>query len=450
MIVENTKNFNEFLHDFKNYDSIILPILSDIEKHPINNKICCIFVKILNKDLYYLLPFNHSECNNLEYDVISQIESEKYIYTFSKKELLHNIKLNNVIDVDLLYYIKNNKNMQINVEEFENKFKYFYKNLNNLNEIVPIYFLYDKFKKITNELEYVINDNNILDNTFDFFNEMFDSIIEIEKNGICIDKLKLLEMHPHYNSNIVLKDNKNYIYSNYNIYTLTSRPSNTFSNLNFSSLSQEKGERDFIISRYNSNGMIYMIDYDAYHVNLIADIIGYKLPSNESVHTYLGKQYFDKNILTNKEYNESKAITFQLLYGGIDKEIAKAIPFFNKIEEFIDMLWKQYKKDGYIKTILSKRKISSKNVSNMNKNKIFNYILQAHETEMNFIIIKKLLKLLKDKKTKLILYYYDGFVFDYNIQDGKILLNDIRDIIFNNKFNYKEYYGKSFGNLQKI
>ena len=58
------------------------------------------------------------------------------------------------------------------------------------------------------------------------------------------------------------------------------------------------------------------MDYDAFHLRLIAKIINYKTPS-ESFHKYLGKQYFKSDKLTSEQYSESKKITFRILYGGL-------------------------------------------------------------------------------------------------------------------------------------
>ena len=47
--------------------------------------------------------------------------------------------------------------------------------------------------------------------------------------------------------------------------------------------------RNGFVSRFD-DGVLIEMDYDAYHLRLIADIIGYDFPDG-SVHEYLGKQY---------------------------------------------------------------------------------------------------------------------------------------------------------------
>ena len=65
----------------------------------------------------------------------------------------------------------------------------------------------------------------------------------------------------------------------------------------------------------------------------------------------------------------------------------------------------------------------------MNPNKLFNYLIQLAETESNMDIITNIRELLSDKKSKLVLYQYDSFLFDFNKEDGKDLIIDIKNTI---------------------
>ena len=48
------------------------------------------------------------------------------------------------------------------------------------------------------------------------------------------------------------------------------------------------------------------------------------------------------------------------------------------------------------------------------------------ETESNVIMIDKILKLIKNKKTKLVLTTYDSLLFDFDPLDGKDTILDIQ------------------------
>ena len=65
----------------------------------------------------------------------------------------------------------------------------------------------------------------------------------------------------------------------------------------------------------------------------------------------------------------------------------------------------------------------------MNPNKLFNYLLQASETEYNLHMLNDVNDLLRDYNTNIILYTYDSLLFDYDINDGKDLLLKLRDLM---------------------
>jgi len=151
---------------------------------------------------------------------------------------------------------------------------------------------------------------------------------------------------------------------------------------------------------------------------LIAKLIGESIP-DASAHEWLGKQYFEKPELTDEEYQNSKAITFRQLYGGIDVENLQ-IPFFEKTNRFIQTLYKDFLIKGYIETRFGKR-IPFQKIDNHNAQKVFNYYLQALETETNVMVLKQILNVLDGCESKLVLYTYDSFLFDVAESDLKTM-----------------------------
>ena len=55
--------------------------------------------------------------------------------------------------------------------------------------------------------------------------------------------------------------------------------------------------------------------------------------------------------------------------------------------------------------------------------------MQSLETSRNVLILKEVLKYLKDKQTKVVLYTYDALLFDFSKEDGKDTLEDIKKIL---------------------
>ena len=121
-----------------------------------------------------------------------------------------------------------------------------------------------------------------------------------------------------------------------------------------------------------------------------------------------------------------------------------------KKEPEILKFWNEINQNKYILTDIYRRRIVLENYDDLNKNKLFNYLIQALETESN---IKKILKVqdyLLNKKTKLVLYGYDSFLFDFSQQDGVETLKDIKSILEEGKHFTKSKMGLNYGEMQDI
>jgi hypothetical protein len=167
--------------------------------------------------------------------------------------------------------------------------------------------------------------------------------------------------------------------------------------------------------------MLIEMDYDAYHLRLIADVIDYQFPKG-SVHQHMAKLY-------GVDYNEAKGLSFQYLYGHIPDEVINNNPFFKKVQKYIDKVWKGYKSNNFIESDIYSKRIYKKNLSDMNKNKVFNYLIQLMETESNMSMLTELIPKLKGYKSKLVLYSYDSFLFDFHMKDGLDFIRMVKGII---------------------
>ena len=401
MIIETINQFRRFYSKFKSEDCIVIPILSDTNLHPKENILSLLYISFLDgKD--YILPFNHSEAINLDISYLDKLNSDNKKYTFNKKELLHIICLENVIDVNLQHYMEHNESLNID-EIFTLTYSFFsnkFYNKNNLNSIIPVMKHLEYCRKLSNELKKYIN----------------------------------LPVHKKYNDNVI--DNLTYlessglqtindmVYSEYNLYTSTGRPSNRYGGVNFAALNKTDGSRKPYISRFGADGMLIEFDYDGYHLRLIGNLIDYKFPEG-SVHEHMAKFYGDVT------YEESKKRSFKYLYGHIPIDIVQINPFFGKVHDYINEIWNGYKKEDFITSNIYNKKIYRKNLLNMNKNKLFNYLIQLTETENNMRMLTDLISHLKEfnYESKLVLYSYDSFLFDFNMNDGTVFLNAVKDII---------------------
>ena len=114
-------------------------------------------------------------------------------------------------------------------------------------------------------------------------------------------------------------------------------------------------------------------------------------------------------------------------------------------------MWKEYKSSTFIESYIYSKKIYSKNLSDMNRNKLFNYTIQNLETEYNSRMLTNLIPFMKGYKSKLILYSYDSFLFDYCIDDGIEFLKEAKTIIENDGlFPTKVSKGLNYNEMKDI
>ena len=87
----------------------------------------------------------------------------------------------------------------------------------------------------------------------------------------------------------------------------------------------------------------------------------------------------------------------------------------------------------------------------MNPNKAFNYKVQLLETENNIYILDSLLDSIEDYSSKLVLYNYDSFLFDFNYEDGLDFLKKVKEILeFGGKFPTKVSMGDNYHMMRDV
>ena len=237
-LVENKKQLKKFIKKYKSEDSILIPISCDSNKHPVDDKLSLLYVQLLNGE-EFILPFDHSETLNID---IPNLESDTKKYTYDRKKLNHFIKLDNVVDVNLLHYMATN--VPLSIEEIDTNAHHFFNTMyyrkKNINTIIPVL----KHLEYCRELVKVIKDTIAKHNQYvnvSYNNEVLDNLTYIESNG--------------------LQTTNGSVYSEYNVFTSTGRPSNRFGGINFAALNKTDGSRKQFISRFR-NGVLVEMDFD--------------------------------------------------------------------------------------------------------------------------------------------------------------------------------------------
>ena len=419
MILENSNELESFQKLYQQQDSIVIPISSDTNKHPAEDDLCLLYVQMMSGE-EFILPFNHSETLNID---IPNLDSDTKKYTYDKKKLTHFISLNNVIDVNLSHYMKTNQPLV--VDDIETSAHYFFNmrhyKKRNINKVIPVLKHLEYCRNLSKILREVIETASDSDN-MSYNNEVLDNLSYIEQNGI--------------------QTESNLVYSEYNIYTSTGRPSNRFGGTNFAALNKKDGSRKPYVSRHKA-GVLVEMDYDAYHLRLIGDRIGYEFEDG-SVHEHMAKLY-------GVDYNEAKSLSFQYLYGYIPDDIKNNNEYFNQVSTYISNIWNEYKSNNFILSDIYSKRIYRKNLTDMNANKLFNYTIQLMETENNMKALSELIPKIKDYKSKLILYNYDSFLFDFNMEDGLDYLKEVKEILEQDgKYPVKVGWGLNYHEMKDI
>ena len=143
-----------------------------------------------------------------------------------------------------------------------------------------------------------------------------------------------------------------------------------------------------------------------------------------------------------KKLSIDEKITFRQLYGGVEPKY-RHIKFFKKVDQFANSLYYSYNKLGYVNSVVYNRPMTRVNLGDMNKYKLFNYLLQCYETERNIQVILKVNKYLYKSKTRLSLYNYDSFLFDI----GHNCISDLTKILEQDGFPVTIKEGPNFGEM---
>jgi hypothetical protein len=412
--IDQLKNF----YNLGYKEAFIEVIPSNDRIHPIQNTVSLVYIRPLLATKGFMLGVSHSETlNEISQHITAILQKFDVLYCRDKKEILHYFPLKHLLDITPpphpyirsttptheLFYRNHGKNIEI-------------------NKIIPIVKHYEICEQTYNDLkpniEYTITPYS------EFFNNKVTLVFNaIERNGIRINKSEF-ENHFYPIEN-------DFVYTQYNLKTTTTRPSNKFNGVNYAALNKENGCRKSFIPR---NDSFVEIDISAFHPNLVANLVDYSFPTNE-IHEHFAELY-------KVDYAKAKELTFKQLYGGVFEQY-KNLEFFKRVNSLVKENWKQFNENGYITVPISDYKIEKNNVGEMNPQKLFNYLLQGYETAQNILILWDMMRILIGKNTKLVLYTYDSFLLDWDEQEQNEML-EIQNIFKKYKLNTKEKTGYDY------
>ena len=412
-------------------------ITQDINRHNVYNKPIAAFVYDYTTGDKNYINFTHTDLpSDSTFEEFKKSLNDKTVYVNNKKTYKYWLDCN-LIDVNLFGFIKNNETLDEPDHICKNTFLMSNSNIKDFNLILPYAVHQNLFDKEVEQIK-DLSEQKTDTYCFKFFNNVIsETLYQVEKNGIKIDK----EVYDKY---FEARTYKNFVYTDYHIYNPTGRPSNCYDGVNYVALKKDDGSRASFVSRYE-NGHLLMVDFTGFHPYIVANLVDYKVPDNETIYEHLAKYYYKTDIVSTELLGKSKKLTMVNLYGQIPKQYCD-IPYFAAVEKLKDEYWQKFESRGYVTTPIYKRKISNKHIVDANKNKLFAYIIQATETEYGIDRLNACLKYVSGKEILPILYNYDAILFDVgNVEQSEI--NDLIEIIKNKRFKVKVYKGKNYNDL---
>jgi len=392
-----------------------------------------------SKQKYYY-NFGHSDLTiNTTFDNFKKEIENCTVYVKNKKSYKYWIDCI-LVDVNIFGFIENNETLDEVSSVCKNFLQSSCRNIKDFNLIVPFVTHQQCFDDEVRQIE-DLSGKETDTYCFKFFNDVItDTLYEVEKNGLKIDD-DVFKQH------FKARTYDGYVYTNYNIYNPTGRPSNAYDGVNYVALKKDDGSRSSFVSRYE-DGYLLMVDFTGFHPYIVANLIDYKVPESETIYEHLAKQYYNTDYVAPELLSKAKKLTMVNLYGQIN-DVYINIDYFKRTEELKNKYWERFENKGYVTTPIYKRKITNKHITDPNKNKLFAYIIQAAETEYGMDRLQACLKFTAGKFISPILYNYDAILFDVgNVDNSEV--NDLIEIIKNKRFKVKVYKGNNYNDLKLV
>jgi DNA polymerase I-like protein with 3'-5' exonuclease and polymerase domains len=418
MVITNLKDITQLTNRLREETTYVYPVTVDAFLHPIQNKLSSLHFRF-EDGTFYTVSVSHPDAPHFDIDL-----SEAYkLVTLYQKELLHLTNATNVIDLATMLHLNNEvipiyrEFYTMGMHQIKNQFKF-----KNLHYSIPLTSWVETAEAFLQHCEHLYKayDSMERNSAFQFINQVtIPTLTTIERSGI--------------------QTTDGLVYSDYNIYTSTGRPSNAFGGINFAALNKNDGSREKFISRFGENGTLVQFDYEAFHLRLAGKLMNYYLPPT-SLHTYLAQQYYENYTITKEQYEESKARTFAIMYGQSDD--TGGVEFFQKIKEYSSKLWDEYRQNGFVLSGTG-RKVT---LFEPTKNKVFNYMMQLTETEEAISRVKDVCNFLEMMKSKVVLYTYDAILLDVH-NDELDFMDKVSNLLSAGGFPVRQYRGHNYNEL---
>ena len=419
-LIENNHTLLSFCQSHKQV-RLMIPVWSSPKAHQFDCSISFVYLRTDEDD--YVINFNHIDAAKCQMIKLDRLVNDKTL-------VLGNRYISSIgIDYEWAYFEE--KGIPFVFNEFVNEvYRQYRFDFKELNDCIPLM----KWYEILQKIELVDTNKKWLRE----YSLAINTLGRLEGAGVRVDEKIFIDsfaFQPEY-------IRKGFVFTQYNPYTTTGRPSNRHLGVNWGAMNKSDGSRATVVSRFG-NGKLLQFDYESYHIRLIGRMVGYAFPKGETAHQHLAKWY------GTDDYTEAKGLTFRYLYGGLD-EVAKEIPFFKKVDEYIQSVYRGFVISGKLTTPIYKREIPFSRIESPTEQKVFNYLLQALETEVNYGKMREIMKFMSGKRSKMILYTYDAFLFDVHSAEFNDVRDGIKVILEKGNLPVRVYEGDNYNDLEVI
>lgn len=463
--------------DFASGSLIIFPVMSSPKHLYTESDLVAVSMFYPKSFTSYIVPVNHSDRIDITHDSVriflEKIDSRVALYSFLPTARCPVLFGSIYGDAFVLYErilhgdVENQERTYLShqtISKIYGSHLSYYSDLKSPIYCIPIHLLSHHFSKFYQSLP-ALNES-FVDGTRDFQKDVQSSFSWIESAGIAVRSHVSVRgcytkelSDPRLFGVRLLDDGSEVevLNTSYQFRSTTLRPTCSGYGINFMGLPKDSDIRDTFVSRFGSDGLLISVDYDSYHVRLLAELFGYKDLTTGRVYDRLAQDYFPGKDITPDLIAESKKITFRILYGGVPDEYLH-IPFFNLIHRASLKLMSlcsttpngDYMFYSHLYNVPIR--VSAENVTPA---KILNYFVQSLETEKNIRMLVGLQRLLvaNDLSSRIIpmLYTYDSVMYDVHrsvsAEDLKLIVDHMSH---NNTFPVKVEYGDTYKNMSPL
>jgi hypothetical protein len=414
------------------------PLWSNPSFHFMKNEILGYFIQDINSNEFSYINISHNELFKNDILEINELILNNFekIIVLDKKSLQYFLEKDNVFDLR----IANGTNYEfeeMNLLNVPSKYNF----SKSLNQYIPIskhieYFC-EKFKKLKSEIRIEEFSQSVFKNSY------IKAFSTLEISPITVSKTLLESLYQKQIKTSYIEENG--YYTSYNLYNPSLRPTMSKSSINLLNLPKNNNSRELIIP---SNGYLFEYDYKGFHLSILCKLLKYELQYND-VYTQLYNEIYKTEFqaLEKEQHQEIKNQFFQIMFSEILNTEHDSV-LLQEVFNFKKSLLEEFENNGFITSPFTKEIYFHETFTIKN---IFSIFFRICETELNVKTLLNIQDFLKGKLTKLILYQFDSFLIDWNKEDGKEILKDLKKII-ETEDNYKISisYGKNFNEMRDI